>query len=114
MNGEQIGAVRLPDVAIHVGTRFVGGPTLHGLGRLAELQVETRAEPAPGIAVRRLLEDDGRLIQTEAIAQHVVGAQQVDATKRAVEIVAVITVNGQVDRRVAPEIECFAIISGKF
>jgi hypothetical protein len=72
--------------------------------------VEARAESAPGIDVRRLFENDSSLIQTEIVAQHVVGAQQVDAAKRAVEVEAVITVNSQIDSRVAPEIEYAAIV----
>jgi hypothetical protein len=99
-------------VAVNLRAQLVDRAALHGLGRLAELQVEARPESAPRIDVRRLLEDDGRLIQTEAVAQHVIGAQQVDAAERAVEVVGVITVDGQVDRRVAPEVEYLAIISG--
>src|SRR5262245_61535995 len=109
-----VSPIRLPDVAVNLRSQLVDGASLHGLRRLAELQVKSRAEPAPGIDLRRLLEDDGRLIQTEAVAQHVIGAQQVDASERAIEVVAVITVDRQVDCRVAPEIKRLAVISGEF
>jgi hypothetical protein len=45
------------------------------------------------------------LIQTETIAPHVVGAQQIDATNRGIEVVAVVAVYRQINRRAAPEIE---------
>src|SRR5688572_7242594 len=88
-----VSSVNLPDVAINLRPQFVDSAALQGFGRLAELQVESRSESAPGVYVRRLFQDDRRLVQAEAVAQYVIGAQQVDAAEWAVEIVGVISVN---------------------
>ena len=80
---EDVAAVGLPDVAVDVGARLVGGAALHRLGGLAELEVDAGAEAAAGGDVGRAVDDDRRLLDAEDVGAGVVGAQQVDRGRTA-------------------------------
>src|SRR3989442_14267757 len=103
-DGNYVGAIRLKDRAIGLGARFVCPAALQGLRRLAILQVQARAEAAACRWVGRALDNQPSLVQAEAVAGHVVGAQQVDAPGGAVEVVTVVAVEGKAERRLAEEV----------
>jgi hypothetical protein len=79
---EDIRSKGLPDVAIHVRTRLVGGTALDRFGRLAELEIEPRAKAAAGIHLRRGVDHDGRLLNAEGVrASGTASAQPSDAIR---------------------------------
>src|ERR1700722_1377831 len=71
-HGEDVSAVRLKDIAVHIGTQFIGWVALQGRRGLAELQIETCAVTLVDVEIRRALQYDVGLIQAEAIAAHVI------------------------------------------
>src|SRR5262249_53887274 len=106
---ENVSAIRLPKRAISLRARLVRRITLDRLRRLAVLQVEPHAPTPAPFEIRRAFDNNPRLIQTKTVRLNVVSAQQVDAADGPVEVVAVITVERDVYRRVAEEVEGFAI-----
>src|SRR5262245_57191500 len=61
-------SVCLPHVAVNLRAQFVDRAALHGLGRLAEYQIEPCPEPSPLLDFRGMLEDHTGLVQAEAVA----------------------------------------------
>jgi hypothetical protein len=76
-------------VAIHVGPRLVRRAALHGLGGLAELQVEAGAETAALVHGRHALDDHVRLLNAKHVGTRVVRAEQVDPVVRGVPVVLI-------------------------
>src|SRR4030095_5480795 len=88
-----VGAINLPEWALDLRAELVGRVPLHGFSRLAIHQIQTHAEAASGVDVRRALDRDDRLVKAEVVARHVVSAEQVNAPNGANEDIAVVTVN---------------------
>ncbi len=93
--GRKVGAVGLVEVAPDLGALLVGAGALKGFSGLTELQVDAAAEAA----LRRgeVLHDEAGLVDVEAVAGDVVGAQEVDAADGCVEVVAVVAVDGDAE-----------------
>ena len=75
---------------INVWARLVGCTALNGFSRLAELQVDPRAEPAALLDIRSAVDDDRGLLDAEDVVARVVGAQEVDPIVRPVPIELVV------------------------
>ena len=96
-NWNDVRAISLRDRAIDIRPWLIGSTSLKRGCRLSILQVKAEAEP---FAVRRIggvLENYVRLIQTERVAGHIIGAKTIYASDRIVEVEAVVPVEQEID-----------------
>jgi hypothetical protein len=61
--------------AVELGARLVARAALQRLRRLADHQVDARAQAAPSCDVRGRFDDNNRLVEPQAAVEPVVGAQ---------------------------------------
>ncbi len=93
----QVAAVGLEQVTPDLRVQFVGRRALQGLCGLPKLQVDPAAEALAGLRDRQMLDDDARLVDGEAVACEIVGAELVYAADGLVEVVVVVPVDAEVD-----------------
>src|SRR5215469_2032223 len=77
--GNDEGAVGLKEVSVNLGARFVGRVALKSLRSLPPLEIQAGAPTLSAVGIGRILQDQRCLVDTEAVATHIVGTEAVHA-----------------------------------
>src|SRR5262249_33072761 len=102
--------IRLEDGPIGLGPVLIYSAALKGLSCLTILQVKAHPKSPACRHVGRPLNHHSRLIQAKAVTQHVECPQQIDAAHRFIEVVAVVSVESEVEACPPDEIEQVAVV----
>ena len=103
-NRRDVRPIGLKYVAVNVRTRLVGGISLKRLGGLPELEIQPRSPTFVIGHIGRVFKHNVALVQAEGITANVIGAQEVGPANRGVEIVRVISVKEEIQRRAVQSI----------
>src|SRR5262249_14572674 len=98
-------SVSLEDIAVDLRSGLVRRVPLQRVCSLTKLQIETCAPPPSSIEIGCMFENHAGLVQTELIAEDVVGTKEVHTANWVVEVVGIICVDPQIDGRVPQEIQ---------
>src|SRR5208282_2170458 len=95
-DGRHVRSISLKDISIDIRAGFIGGISLQRVRRLPELQIEANSKRTSSANIGSPLENHVGLIQTDVVAQNVVGTQRVHTPNRVVEIERIIFIEREI------------------